>query len=314
MADAIASLGYFSGINNVDDHIRLAPLPVKVGAGGYKAAYPLTRARNVDIDNTYAISSRDGSELLIPGKDVHSAWNDGTFTDGICLFVDGTSLFLWNFDFTVTELLSGLTNTARMSYASVNDRVYMTNGTYIGYYSKLEMHSLRNPNMKFKVPLPSGQLIAYFKGHFLVAQGPVVYIADALCDHYDMRTGFVVFEKDVTMLRPVENGIYATAGNTYYLYVKKDFADDPDDFKKEFVLSSEVVPGSDVLIDGKYVGDGIEGFVAIWTTFEGVCVGDNKGVASMVTVGRYRLRHKKAIAAATIRNQNGQVHYLATLE
>ena len=157
MADAIASLGYFSGINNVDDPVRLPPVPVKIGTGGYKAAYPLVWARNVDIDNTYALSSRDGSKLIIPGNDVHSAWNDGTFKDGICLFVDGTSLFIFNFDKTVTELVTGLINGARMSYASVNDRIYMTNGSFIGYYNKMEIWPLVAPDMNYKAVLPAGR-------------------------------------------------------------------------------------------------------------------------------------------------------------
>jgi hypothetical protein len=309
MADLQASIGYFSGINNVDDPLRLPPTPVKIGAGGYKAAYPLVEAVNMDIDNSYAISSRDGSDLKASGTDVHSGWAQ----NDIGFFVDGTRLYLLNVDYSITQLLSGLTNGARMSYALVNDRVYMTNGSYIGYYNNLTMHTLANPSMNYKLPLPAGKFIAYYRGHLLVAKGSVLYIADALCDHYDIRTGFRVFENDITMLRPVDEGVYIADGNTWFLIVKRNFADDPDDFKKEKVLDVDAIPYTDVNINGKDITEGIEGNLAMWTSTAGICLGDNKGVAKVINQDKYYIG-PRGIGTAMIRNVNGQVHYLATLE
>jgi hypothetical protein len=309
MADPIASLGYFTGINNVDDPVRLASMPVKIGAGGYKAAYPLVKCVNLDIDNTYALSSRDGSIIKVSGTDIHSSWSDGE----IGFFVDGVNLYLINSDYSITQLLSGLTNGARMSYFKVNDRIYMTNGVYIGYFHYMSMNSLVNPGKTYKVPLPAGQRIAYYKGVLFVAKGKVLYISDALCDHYDVRTGFRVFTNDITMVRPVDTGIYVADGETWFLVEKRAFADEPAEFRKEPVLEADTIPFTDVVMDGEYFGEGEEGDVAIWTSTDGICAGNNKGQVKVLTRDKYYMP-PAGIGAAAIRIVNGQVHYLVTLE
>ena len=309
MADLQASIGYFSGINNIDDPLRLPPTPVKIGTGGFKAAYPLVEAVNVDIDNTYALSSRDGSTVKVSGSDVHSGWAK----DRLGFFVDGTSLYLLNEDYSVTQLLSGLTNGAQMSYVAVNDRVYMTNGSYIGYFKELGMNSLTDPNMTYKVPLPASRFIAYYKGILFVAKGKVLYISDALCDHYDVRTGFRVFANDITMLRPVDDGIYVADGDTWFLVEKRAFADEPAEFRKEKVLDVDAIPYTDVNINGKDVAEGVEGNLAMWTSGAGICLGDNKGVVKVLNQDKYYLT-PRGVGAAAIRSVNGQVHYVVTLD
>jgi hypothetical protein len=308
MSDATFSMGYFSGINTVDDSVRLAPAPVKIGMG-VKAAYPLTEAVNVDIDNTYALSSRDGSTLKLSITDGHSGWAK----DGLCFFVDGTTLFQLNLDYTATALLSGLTNNARMSYAAVNDRVYMTNGSYVGYYANAGMLNLSDPNINYKVPLPPGRFIAYYKGCLFVAKGRVLYISDALCDHYDVRMGFRIFENDITMLRPVDEGIYVSDGDTWFLVEKRAFADDPAEFRKEKVLDNDAIPYTDVAINGKDIGESMEGNLAMWTSTDGVCLGDNKGAVKIISQDKYVLS-PHCIGAAVIRNMSGKTHYMTTLE
>jgi hypothetical protein len=302
----IASLGYFSGIDNITDPVRMKPTPVKTSTG-YKSAYPLSEAINVDIDNSFALSSRSGSLKKLSGANVHSLWAK----DLVGFFVDGTNLYSLDGNYTATLLLSGLTNGARMSYFQVNDRIYMTNGSYIGYYSDSSMHSLSAPAIQYKLPLPAGQRIACFQGVIFVAKGKVLYVSDALCDHYDIRTGFRVFEKDINMLRPVDNGIFVSDGNTYFLTEKRMFADDPATLRKDPVLNIDVIPFSDTLISGAFVGEGIEGNVAMWTTAKGVCVGDNKGNVKIVTP-KY-LVNSAAIGYGAVRNINGQVHYLTTI-
>jgi hypothetical protein len=304
----LTSLGYFTGIDNVTDPLRFLPIPVKLN-NDYKSAYSLVEAVNVDIDNTYALSSRDGSTLKLSGSDVHSGWA----RDLSAFFVEGTSLYLLNQDYSITELLAGLTLGARMSYCQVNDRVYMTNGSYIGYYSNLSMNSLAAPTATYKVPLPAGRFIAYLKGVLFVAKGKVLYISDALCDHYDVRTGYRVFENDITMLRPVDDGIYVADGRTWFLVEKRAFADDPAEFKKEPVLDNDAIPYTDININGKDLAEGVDGNFAMWCSQDGICIGDNKGMVTIKNNDTYHLTHR-AIGAAAVRNSNGITHYLTVLE
>jgi hypothetical protein len=261
---------------------------------------------NVDILDSYNLVSRDGSTKKLSGTKIHSFWAQGQ----LGFFIDGTMLYLLNIDYTTTELLSPMAS-SRMSYCPVNDRVYMTNGTYIGYYNNLAMYDLADPAENYKAVLPAGQRVAYHKGKLLVAKGKVLYISDALCDHYDIRTGFRVFENDITMLRPVDEGVYVADGKTWYLVEKRAFADDPAEYRKEPTLGLDAIPFSDTLIDGAFLGEGVEGNVAIWATAEGVCVGDNKGAIKLITPNY--LMPPAVDGAAVIRNINGVVHYLATI-
>jgi hypothetical protein len=305
MSDLIASIGYFSGINNVDESVRLIPQQIN---NSFKTTYSLREARNVEIDNTFMLSSRKGSTLRLSGVDIHSGWSNGK----VAFFVDGTVLYKLNWNGTAyssTALLTGLSRGTRMSYAEVNNRVYMTNGTYIGYYSNESMNNLSTPTENYKMSLPAGKFITYMKGQLFVAKGKVLYIADALCDHFDIRTGFRVFSNDITMLKSIDDGIYAADGNVWFLSV----VGDENQLKKSSVLDTDVIPYTDVIINGKDIGEGVSEDFLMWVSTKGICIGDSKGSVKMPTLGKYNMPGK-VIGTAMIRNNNGNVHYIAALK
>jgi hypothetical protein len=125
-----ATLDKFSGIDNVSDPTRL---PIANAGEGYKSVpvYSLQLASNLDIDNTFALSSRPGYASILSSATVHSIWSDNVY----CLFVDGTILKQLRPDYSTVSLKS-VTLNARMSYVSWNDRIYFTNGYEIGYVDK----------------------------------------------------------------------------------------------------------------------------------------------------------------------------------
>jgi hypothetical protein len=194
----------------------------------------------------------------------------------------------------------------------MNDRVYLTNKSYIGYYKNFSVTAVPAPTTNYKLPLPAGQRIEYYRGRLYVAKGNVIYIADALCDHYDIRTGFRVFENDITMLRAVDNGIYVSDGNTWFLQ-----GAEPDEFQRTKVSDSDAIPYTDSIISGLYVGSGIAGNMAIWTSTYGICIGDNTGVVKNLTSDRYYMSSGTSgygMGDCAVRNKNGQVHYITSLE
>ncbi len=296
----LATFGHFTGFNNVDKSFRL---PIVADRSG-KIFSDMDTLENLDIDNQFALTTRAGSDLKLAGTDVHSMWSD----NNICLFVDGGSLYELSKSYTSTSLLSGLTAGHLMSYALWNDKVYLTNGHYIGYYKSNSVTALADPGVTYKLPLPSGQRIAYYKGRLYVAKGEVLYISDALCDHYDIRTGFRVFENDITMLIAVDKGLYVADGKTWWVP-----GAEPEEFQKIMVSDTDAIPYTDRLVSGILVGDGIEGNVAIWTSTEGVCLGDNSGTVKNLSRIRYAMSSHGAGGAA-IRESGGQVHYITTLQ
>ena len=294
------TFGHFTGMNNVDKSFRVPSIRNNAGV----VYSDMDALENMDIDNSFVLSTRTGSDLKLSGTDVHSLWSD----DETCLFVDYDKLYMLNPSYTKTELLTGLEAGARMSYVPVNDRVYFANGSYIGYFHNLLAVALSDPNVTYKLPLPAGQRIAYYRGRLYVAKGKVLYISDALCDHYDIRTGFRIFENDITMVRPVDRGIYVADGETHFM-----LGLEPDEFQRIKVSDSDVIPFTDKNVNGILVGDGTEGNLAMWTSTEGICLGDNSGVVKNLTRSRWHM-DSHGIGGAAIRNIDGQVHYITTLE
>lgn len=299
----IASFTYFLGINNVDDPLHFAPQPIQTPLGT-KSAYPLREALNVDIDNMFGISSRPGSDLQVSGSDIHSLWSD----EKVCLFVDGPALYQLHEDYSVTQLLTGFPTGARMSYVLANDRIYMTNGGYIGYYHDLTMTALTDPGVTYKKALPAGQRIIFYRGRLYVASGNVLYIADPLCDHYDVRTGFIVFTNDITMLRDVDEGIYVADGETWFL---SGLA--PDEFQRIKVLDYDAIPFSDTTVNGSEIKEGLDGNYAMWVSTKGICLGSKKGQVKNLTADNY-VMSTHGIGAAVLRQSDGVNHFIATLE
>lgn len=295
---SLAQIDQISGVNNVDPEFRI-PIVYRNGV----ATADVVTLENLDIDNTLSVSMRPGCVKKLSGTDVHSWWTDGKTG----LYVDGSVLYRMDQGYARHELLTGLLAGSRMSYAKVNDRVYMTNGQFIGYFRDT-VTALTDPSVQFKAPLPAGQRIAYYRGRLYVAKGPVLYISDALCDHYDIRTGFRVFEADITMIIAVDKGLYIADGKTWFVS-----GDDPDGFRRDAVFDVDAIPWTERLIDGSKIGDGMEGNLAIWTSSLGVCLGDNAGQVKNLTGHRYADQSQHSTGGAMIRELNGKVHYISTL-
>lgn len=300
MADALQSqtMARFLGLNNVDDATRLIPIVVN-----HEYVYPLAQANNIEIDNTYGLSSRGGYATVAgsagtSGLDNHSGWSDGT----TCLFVDGVTLYEMTTVYDRIALRSDLTRGMRMSYAKFNDRIYYTNEKQIGYIKSSIDNHLPNPDREFKEPLPPGQFIEYFMGCLYVAANDILYISDPLCDYYDIRQGYKQFAKRITMLRAVDEGFYVSDDRIWFVKGKGS-----DEFQRDEVYPSRAIQYTDVRVVGKYIDDGITGNVALWTSENGICLGDNTGKVTNLTEGRYTF--SPTGRGAAVIKENGNVRY-----
>ncbi len=314
----IATFAYFSGLNTVDDPTRISPDTVQIKNVGYKTVYPLTVAENVDIDNAYAISSRLGNTLRLAGSAIHSFWSN----DAIALFADGKSLYQFNKDYTSTLLKTGLTG-LRIVYEQVVDRIYFTDGQYIGYYKDGSIYDIAAPtarygtagtmNMNFKAVLPAGQFLSCYKTRLLVGSGKVMYIADSLSHHFDVRKGYRSFGSNIKMIHALDTGIYVSDSDYTYFLAEREIGKEIDAFSRKKVIDCPAISYTDVTIDGKYIGNGLEGDVVMWTSKDGICMGDGKGEVTLITRNNYVVSNH-ARGAAFLRNDNNVVHYIAALE
>lgn len=290
----------FSGINNVDLATRLFPVPIN-----HEYVYPLQQATNVDIDNTFQIASRSGYGTSgITGTDIHSLWSDNK----TCLYADGSTLYKMDAAYNLLSLRADLTSGALISYAPFNDRIYYTNEHQIGYVKDDVTHGLPDPGLEFKLPLPAGQLIESFLGCLYVAKDNILYISDPLCDYYDTRHGYRIFNARITMLRSInEDGIYVADDVTWFIKGKAN-----EDFERQNVYPEPAIPHTDVIILGKYIDDSLDGDIILWTAANGICMGDGSGKVTNLTEARYTFA-ARGRGTGFIRENNNVRHYVNSI-
>ena len=297
-ATAHQSVDKFSGIDNVNAATRLFPVTVN-----HEYVYPLQQANNVIIDNTFQIASRDGYTSVVTGSDIHSMWSD----NNACFFCDGATLKQMDAIYGLKTIRTGLTEGARMSYALFNDRYYFTNRYEIGYTKDNASYELPDPSREFKLPLPAGQLIEYFLGVLYVARDNILYIADPLCDYYDVRTGYRIFNKYITMLRSVDGGLYVSDDRVWFVKGRAN-----EDFERDEAYPSPAIIHTDVSVNGKFIDDTMVGKVAIWTGENGICLGDANGTVINLTDNRYTFT-ARGRGTGFIRETENVRHYVNSL-
>lgn len=288
----------FSGINNVDPATRLEPVIIN-----HEYVYPVQQANNLDIDNTFQVSSRPGYTSVKTGSDIHSMWSDGVS----CLYADGATLYKLGTGYATLSLRSDLTPGTRLSYAPFNDRIYYTNEYQIGYVKDDADNALAYPNREFKTALPVGQLIESFMGCLYVAKDNILYISDPLCDYYDIRYGYRIFNSRITLLRAVDTGLYISDDQVWFIKGKGN-----DEFERDNPYPSRAIPHTDIRIPGKYIDDSMPGNVAIWTGENGICLGDNSGNVINLTDARYTFT-ARGRGTGFIREVNNIRHYINSL-
>jgi hypothetical protein len=194
-----------------------------------------------------------------------------------------------------------------MSYASWNDKIYFTNRFEIRYIQHNESHELVDPGIEFKLPLPPGQLIEQFKSRLYVARGKVLYISDPLCDYYDVRDGYKIFANNITLLRAIDEGMYAGDDKIWWLK-----GETPEELDRREAYSHRPIMHTDVRLDGQHIGEGLKGKIAMWTGENGICLGDNSGFVENLTEARYVFTGTER-GASLIRDINNVRHYITTL-
>jgi hypothetical protein len=297
-AEITQTLDRFSGVNNVDPATRLFPIVVD-----HAYVYPLQEANNMEIDNTFLIKSRSGYTSVKTGTDIHSMWSDNK----VWLYVDGSVLYQMDVIYGTKTIRSDLTLGHRMSYVPFNDRIYYTNGHQKGYVKSGVDYAFTDPAKNYKKPLPAGQLIEEFMGCLYVAVDKMLYISDPLCDYYDIRKKYKQFAFYINMLRAVDDGLYVSDDRIWFCKGKG-----ADEFIRDEVYPSQAVMYTDLQINSKYIDDSLSGNIAMWTSANGICIGDNSGIVSNLTEARY-IFTERGRGTAFLREKSNVRHYINSI-
>ena len=301
MADIWQDLDRFSGLNNVDAPERLTP---SRDADGY--IYPLQTAKDIFIDDTMALCTRPGYTRKVSAVAPHSLWSNNE----TALYVMDDKLYSLSPTYTVMRLRDGLSIGFRMSYAELAGMIFYTNGRQVGYLMNGIDMPIPDPAQEFKLALPAGQFIGFYRSRMYVARGNQLWYSDAGAPfRIDERHGFMQMESDIVMLRPVEYGIYISDSENVYFWNCLS----PIDGKLEHCKSYPAIPYTDALFDGQYYGAGKEGdqMVAFMTT-RGMCVGTSKGDVVNLTESNYRQGFYTKGAGLVV-PEAGKIRYLGIL-
>jgi hypothetical protein len=299
MAEPFRKIDRFLGIDNTSD-----PTKLQIHRGG---GIFLTEADNVDIDDENMVHRRKGwNELILAGA-VHSAWSDGN----VFLFVQGTDFKRLNKDYTVTILITSVDPTDRMCYVAVNDIVYFSNSSIVGYIEHGISYPFPDPDQTFKQRMVGGHILEYYNNRLYAALDSIIYHSDAtILTRMDKRKNAIAaFSGRVKMMKAVVDGIYVSAdGKTQFMA-----GDDPGEFVINPATDTEAIEGTAITVEGDDVGKGEVGRTVYWLSEDGVYKGYPGGAAVLMQGGRFAIEDLVQ-GAAILTNANGYQQYLAISE
>lgn len=99
----------------------------------------------------------------------------------------------------------------------------------------------RQLTTQFLEPLPKGSMLRYYRGRLYVVDGAVVYYSQPI--HYGLYApddGYLApFPADISLLEPVEDGLYVGAAGTWFLH-----GSGPDEYVQSRVDSETPIVGT----------------------------------------------------------------------
>lgn len=158
---------------------------------------------------------------------------------------------------------------------------------------------------------PVGTVMAFFHTRLLVAVGPVLYASRPnQWETFDIQRDFKQFGADITLLQPVDGGLYVGTTDELAFLGGEQF----DALAYRQVLPSGAVLGSGVAVRGELIaqGDGRgSGDAMICIAGGEIVAGFGGGALSRLTHGRYAVGPQVAEVAAAFREVDGVPQYVA---
>lgn len=308
----------FSGMKNIVDPERLQP-------------GELERATNIDLDDVGQARRRRGYTQRLSGT-CHSVW---TAPDGRLFVVRDGQLGLvdagWNF-----TGLGSYVGMDHLSYAEAGGEIFFSSRTASGIVDADNGVSPWGANAaeatwlspvtrptetlgairgKLLGPPPLAHEIGYWRGRMWLASGNVLWATELYLYRYvDKTRTFFQFEGDITMIAPVDDGIYLGTDKGLY-FLSGTLAE----LKREKLMSSRVVPGSKVFAPTSQTHPLAasqpmpESDSVLFVTDDGICVGVPGGRCYNLTQKSMMLP-KADSGAGLFRVDSGVSAYVAALD
>lgn len=158
-------------------------------------------------------------------------------------------------------------------------------------------------------PAPAGTLAAFWRGRVLLADGKLLLASRTnQWEAFDLRRDFKQFTAPITLIQPVDDGIYVGTERELVFLAGVEF----DKLAFQPVLTGRVVLGSGAAVRGERirVGKGTgNGSAMVCIADGGLVAGFNQGAVVLLSEGVYATDVLEV--AATFRMVNGIPQYLA---
>lgn len=187
--------------------------------------------------------------------------------------------------------LAGATSTGSFSYLWANDKL---------------AQPLRTNQL---LPMLPGTVSAFWRGRVLVASGPLLLASRAnQWELHDPRRDFRQFSGDVTLIQPVDDGVYVGTTQELAFLAGTEF----DKLAYTRVVDAPTVLGSGVAVRGERIkrGDGVgQGTAMVCIADSTLVAGFGGGVIQRLAEARYQTSVQEV--SATFREVGGIPQYLA---
>lgn len=140
-------------------------------------------------------------------------------------------------------------------------------------------------------PMPAGNIVRYYNSRMITALDNILFYSEAYSlSLHNPADDFIEFQAPISLVMPVQNGVYVCADQTYWL--KGELAD------TELVPSLPYggVPGTDVLSINKNA--------VYWMSVRGLCTGDDNGSIKALSEDNVAM-DQPLVGASLMRELNG---------
>lgn len=290
----------FSSVSGINTQVD----PTRIKYDSRKGIADLAYAVDVSIDDTGLISSRKGHGAVAQTGVFHSLFCDGGDAYIVQDRTSDAAVLQVGTDLSVSGVRSSLTKAARMAWVQVNDATFYANGHENGVIrsgtsGSWPVDSYNGPDSSedFQAA-PVGTHLGHRNGIMGIAVGNVVWFNHLpyVFGLFNLKSGFVQFETDVRMVKPVAGGWFISDSKTTWFFQ----GDHPRNFVQVRAATYPAIEWGEA-IDcpmARDIGIDANGVAAIWASEQGVCAGLADG--SLVNMTTAKLDMPVATVAASL--------------
>ncbi len=289
--------GFTKGVNNVDDPLVLS-------------SEELSKGVDIDLDDFGKPSRKKGKTLLLAGV-YKWGWSDGI----TCLAWTANSLVSVKPDFSGhTVLLAGLAD-LRIVYVKIKDKIYFSNGQYMGYVRNGAVFALSIASDPFKAVMPAGTMLEYYQNRLWSIRGNQAQPSDPLAnDQLDTRMPPKSFPGPLSLFQAVKDGVFVGTDKALYFMAITD----PTEMMPgavRLLANYGAIPHAAVKIEGGLVvkDKTVPGTVIVFATKQGICIGSDGGEFQNLTIQQYALPDAVQGAALFRKNHKGTAQVVLSL-